>query len=240
MSRPPAERDPELSESWLELSDDLLAGVGHALNNRVAALSAVSQVIASTTEGPLTDVLSAESSRLQRAVHLLRLLVRRWAAEPEPIQLTDVLADAAELLGHHPDLRSAAIRVEADPLLPPILSERSSLLHAFCIILAPAAQAAEHAGEGAVSVRCSGNAREVRVEIPFHAPRDQAAREENEHPPAAVDPTSARGLLERAGGELSVREEGGEIAGLEVRLPTLAEARRREREGAPPAPDARG
>lgn len=228
--------DPELAgvgEAWLEASDGLLAGVGHALNNRVAALAAVGQVLASTSEGPLSRALSAESSRLQRTVQLLRLLVRRWAGEPEPIQLADVLADVAELLSHHPDLRAESIRVSADPGLPPVLSERSALTHAFCLLLIPAARAAERAGGEPLEIRCSATAAEVRVEIPFPGDADQP-------PAAAVDPLAARGLIERAGGELSAREEAGALAGLEVRLPTLTEARRREREGRPPATDAPG
>lgn len=239
MSGEPPARDPELAgagEAWLEASDGLLAGVGHALNNRVAALAAVGQVIASTTEGPLGAALSAESVRLQQAVHLLRLLVRRWSVEPEPVQLAEVLADVAELLSHHPDLREATLRVETEGSLPPLLAERSSLTHAFCILLIPAARAAERAGAGTLRVRCSATPVSVVVEVPFAA----APAAGNDEPPAAAeDPRAARGLIERAGGELSVREEGDAAASLRVSLPTLQEARRRER-GEPAPPPAGG
>lgn len=219
-------------EAWLEVSDDLLQGVGHALNNRVAALTAVGQVLAATTEGPLTSALSAESLRLQRAVQLLRLLVRRWDAEPEPLTVQDVLDDVAELVSHHPRVHTAGLRVDAEAGLMPVRAERSSLTHAFCLLLAPAVEAAERRGEDSVPVRCSGTEREVLVEIPFPTRAGEHDAESGYDPPpeAGVDPRSARGLIQRAGGELSVREEAGEPVALLVRLPTLVEARRRERE----------
>lgn len=222
----------EVREAWLEVSDDLLQGVGHALNNRVAAMTAVGQVLAATTEGPLTTALSAESSRLQRAVQLLRLLVRRWDAEPEPLTVQDVLDDVTELVSHHPRVHTAGLRVEAEAGLMPVRAERSSLTHAFCLLLAPAAEAAERRGEDSVPVRCSGTEQEVLVEIPFSSPAAGGGEEAGYDPPpgAEVDPRSARGLIQRAGGELSVREEAGEPVALLVRLPTLVEARRRERE----------
>jgi hypothetical protein len=224
----------EVREAWLEVSDDLLQGVGHALNNRVAALAAVGQVLAATTEGPLTRALSAESSRLQRAVQLLRLLVRRWDAEAEPLTVQEVLDDVAELVSHHPRVRDVGLRVEAEAGLLPVRAERSSLTHAFCLLLAPAAEAAERGGEESVPVRCTGTEREVLVEVPFPSPSPSAEGDlESGHdrpPGAGVDPRSARGLVQRAGGELSVREEAGKPVALLVRLPTLVEARRRERE----------
>src|SRR5690606_16257900 len=128
---------------WLRLNDRLLAGVGHTLNNRAAALAAVGQVLAASTTGPLSDALASESLRLQHAVQLLRLLVRRWDEEPEPLQLDEVLGGAIELLGQHPELRSGTARVEISEEVAPVWAERSSLTHAFCLLLGAALAAAE-------------------------------------------------------------------------------------------------
>lgn len=221
-------------DAWLEVSDDLLAGVGHALSNRVAALTAVGQVLAATTEGPFTKALSTESSRLQRAVQLLRLLIRRWDTEPEPIRVEDVLKDVVELLGHHPEVRNTSIRLEGAAGLAPVWSERSLLTHALCIVLSVAAEAVERAGEAELVVRCSGTMEEVRLGISF--PSGTAAvtaQGTSDEPPAGsrIDPRAARGLIKRSGGELSVQEEDGARTVLLIQLPTLMEIRRREREG---------
>ena len=181
--------DEAVDGAWLTLSDALLRGVGHAMNNRAAALSAVVQVLAATgPEGPLESALRSETGRLQRVVELLRLLPRRWESEPEPV-----------------------------------LIEPSLLIHVLCLLGTAAANEAARTGARAVTFRGSGSEDAVRVDILLGESDERLA--DPAAPGAGEDPMAAAALLARAGGELTMENEG-ELR-LSFILPTLGAARRR-------------
>ena len=213
--------------AWLTASDALLRGVGHALNNRVAALSAVVQVLASTGEGgPLHDALGDEALRLQRAVELLRLLPRRWESPPEPVLVADAVRDALEILPHHPDLPILRYDWVPEQELPPVLVEPTLLTHALCLLGQAAAEVAARTGGQAVTFRGMATEREVTIEVAGGDEGVSAGRG-GESTGANGDPTRAAPLVELAGGELRVLERSGRRLRVELGLPTLAEARRR-------------
>jgi hypothetical protein len=217
---------PAAEGAWLVVSDALLRGVGHAMNNRAAALSAVVQVLASSgPQGPLEGALRSETERLQRVVELLRLLPRRWESDPEPVLVGDLVPSALELLALHSDLPETRFAWEADGSLPPVLVEPSLLIHVLCLLGTAAAKEAARTGARAVSFRGSSDGDAVRVEIVVGEPDPSLA--DPAAPEGGEDPAAAEALLAHAGGELSV-ERDGELR-MAFRLPTLAAARRRER-----------
>lgn len=228
MSDPrPGGRAEPLAEAWLSVSDALLRGVGHALNNRVAALSAVVQVLAATGPGgPLHDALGEETARLQRAVELMRLLPRRWDSPPEPVLVPDAVREALEILPLHPDLPSLRYEWSYEGELLPVLVEPTLLTHAICLIGGAAGEAA--ARSGGAEVRFHGRGSETHVSVEISAGVEGVEGEVREEG-AVADPASAAPLVERAGGELRVLERTPGRVRVELVLPTLAEARRRER-----------
>ena len=215
--------DAPAEGAWLAVSDALLRGVGHAMNNRAAALSAVVQVLASEAEGPLEGALRAETERLQRAVELLRLLPRRWDAEPEPVLVDDLMRSAIELLTLHSDLPETRYEWTSDGALPPILVEPSLLTHVLCLLGTVAARAAARTGARAVAFHGSSTGDVVRVEISVGEGREGGA--ERAEAEERVHAGAAEALLARAGGSFRMETEGG--LRMTFSLPTLAEARRR-------------
>ena len=209
---------------WLGVSDALLRGVGHALNNRAAALSAVVQVLASEENGPLEGALRAETERLQRAVELLRLLPRRWGSEPEPVLVDDVVRSAIELLVLHADLPELRYEWTADGSLPPTLVEPSLLTHVLCLLGTAAAREAGRTGARSGSFRGSSTAETVRVEVSVGEGNPAYAGVSEEGGTADADAAGA--LIARAGGSFEMEKKGG--LRLAFTLPTLAAARRRE------------
>jgi hypothetical protein len=215
--------DPVVDAEWLALSDALVRGVGHAMNNRIAALSAVVQVLTTSGQGgPLVDALAVEAQRLLRTADLMRLLPRRWDAEAEPVLLPEVIRSAMELLPLHADLPDLTYVWQSDAELPPVLSEPSLLAHTACMMMACAAEEAARSGATRILIRGTSGPETVSLSV---GPESGWA----EYPPAVSDGESGEWALERlarrAGGELRVEKEG-----LVLEMPTLSEARRRQRE----------
>src|SRR5215212_2586486 len=89
--------EPPTSDEWRTISDELLQGLVHALNNRVAALSAFVELAKfGEEEGDPVSVLPAEIAQLQQINGLFGLLPER-RSEPEALELRAVLDDAIRL-----------------------------------------------------------------------------------------------------------------------------------------------
>lgn len=205
------------AELWLPVSSELISGVHHALNNRLGALSAVAQVLEAEmgSTHPLRAALAEEVERLQGTVRMLTLLPRRPGASAEPVLLPDLLASAVELFQLHHGVRDTPYTVEGGGDVLPVYCEPTLLAHLLITLMVAAGERARAAG-GGVRVRYSGDAREVRISVAASGAG------------AEYDEVSAEALqewAERLGGIL----EGGP-GGAQLRLPTLPEVRRRERE----------
>jgi signal transduction histidine kinase len=201
------------AEVWLPVSAELIAGVHHALNNRVGALSAVTQVLEGEMDPahPLRLALADEVKRLQATVRALTLLARPADAAPEPVLLPDLLPGITELFGLHHGVRDTECEVRVDDGVLPLYCEPTLLAHLLLTLLIAAGEAAREAGTG-VRLHASGDAREVVVTIEpegEETPRVEALGE----------------WAEELGGAVS-----GGAGRYELRLPTLPEVRRRERE----------
>lgn len=190
---------------WLTLSDELLAGLVHALNNRVTALSVCAELAALGDEQMLgQSVLLDEVGRLQRAAALVGLLPARGHAEA--MEMAPVLADAIAIHSHHPRMRAIACTVEAQAGMQPVRVPRWALLRLLLIMVDAAKRAALDTTESA-TVRLSSDDSAVRVRV--------LARE-SEAPYAVEMATLCGGVLTREGRELVLC------------LPSLSEVRRRD------------
>ncbi|HEV7994519.1 MAG TPA: hypothetical protein VGP25_22040 [Gemmatimonadaceae bacterium] len=197
------------TDDWSTLSDELLQGLVHALNNRVAALSAFVELARFEDEDadPLV-VLPEEIEQLHRVNGLFALLPSR-GSEPEALELPLVLDDALRLHAHHPRLRgeSCVVVHEGTPL--PVRAPRWALFRALLMLVHAARRSSDTVqGRGGSPLRVVGDASFVSV-----------------HVGSTAEPSAyLRSLAERCGG--SCAREGDELV---LRLPSILELRRRER-----------
>lgn len=198
---------------WIELADDLLAGLVHSLNNRVTAISVCAELASLGDEQMLAGgMLSAEVARLQKAAALLALLPARGHAEA--LEIGPVLEDAVAIHAHHPRTRAVECTVEIADSPPPVRAPRWALLRVLLILVDAAKTSARDGADASVNVRVSGDAGAARVR-------------------AAAGQTGSWGsyateLAALCEGTLSREKED-----LVIALPSLNELRRRERTGRP-------
>jgi signal transduction histidine kinase len=223
---------PSSSDAWLARSDELLGAINHALNNRLAALGSLARVMESAgpSGDPLLTMLVQEVDRLDHTLSLLRLLSREAGAEPEPILLPDLLPQVIALHRLQGAAHDVAFDAAAAASVLPILAGRSSLIRALLLFLAEAERAASGAARRPLEVQCRGDQEEVAVVAEVPAPANSPDGRDAESAGDMETTRAIEGLLVGSGGRF-VRHAGagaGE-ASLQLRLPTLSAARRRER-----------
>jgi len=197
---------------WLVLCDELLAGLVHALNNRVTAISVCAELANLGDEQMLRDgVLIVEVTRLQRLGALMGLLPAR-AHGPEALEIAPVLDEAIALHAYHPRIRAIECAVEREGTLQPVRAPRWALLRLLLLVVDGAKAGAFDARRDAVTVRVSSDEAAVRV---------RAIARESEGAYMAEMASLCGGAIAREGEELVVT------------LPSLAEVRRRERGSSP-------
>ena len=144
-------------DTWVRLSDSLIGGIAHALSNRIATLSALSELMRmEDSPAENADMLRQEVGRLELLVHHLRLLVDESAAPPEALQLPEVTAAAIALHKYHRDLRDVTVLMGGDITVEPVHISRSRLVRALltCDLPSGVAQPAE---QGIVNPKVVGS-----------------------------------------------------------------------------------
>ena len=196
------------SDDWRAISDELLQGLVHALNNRVASLSAFVELAKlGDEEGDPVTVLPTEITQLHRLNALFGMLPER-TSDAEALELRGVLDDAIRLHEYHPRLRSERITVELEGAPAVVRAPRWALGRALVMLVhsAKLAPGSRHASEGGtLRVRGDDTTISVRVVTALEPSADLAA------------------LAERCNG--SVAREAGELV---LRMPSVRELRRRE------------
>jgi hypothetical protein len=194
---------------WAALSDALLAGLVHMLNNRVTALSVCAELASMGDAQMVTDgVLTTEVRRMQAAIALIGLMSSR-PHQPEALELRPLLDDALAIHAHHPRTRLVECEVVAKGAMQPVRAQRWALLRLMLVLVDAAKEAATSATTRAV-FRLASDEREVRLHIV--TPSDGG-------PYAAEMAATCGGALSRSGEELVLT------------LPSLLALRQREREG---------
>jgi hypothetical protein len=202
-------RGVPVSDDWRTISEELLQGLVHALNNRVAALSAFVELARlGDEEGDPLTVLSQEIAQLHQVNGLFGLLPER-RSEPEALELRVVLDDAIRLHEHHPTLRGEHVAVTYEGAPGAVRAPRWALVRAMVMLVHIAKRTRGSARGDAAPLRVRGEQASVGVHIvtPMEPSTDLVA------------------LAERCGGEIA--REHDELV---LRLPSLRELRRRERE----------
>ena len=193
---------------WAALSDALLAGLVHMLNNRVTALSVCAELATMGDEQMLSSgVLTTEVRRMQAASALIGLLPMR-PHPPEALELRPVLDSALEMHAHHPRTRLVECTVEMQDAMQPVRAPRWALLRLMLVLVDVAKEAMPDSATSA-RVRLWSTARDAGVRVV--TPSDGG-------PYGAEMAALCGGMLTRDGDELVLT------------LPSLTTLRQRERE----------
>lgn len=218
-------------DQWLRVSEKVLKGLNHQLTNRVASLEAVVGIL--DDDQPFDpQVLRALAGEVSRLNHLLQLF-RCMPAEPfvgaEPVRLQDIVPQVLELHGHHADLRNIPVVVDADCDTLPLLVRPSALLRCLLVALESGAGNSLRAGkhEG-LHLTYHGDAARVRIVVEAPQPVGQALFAGEGSIVHAVRNALAHAFAQVNATVISTAE--GERIRYELRLPSLPEARRLERE----------
>lgn len=110
-----------LDHSWESVSEEIIAGIGHDLSDRLSSLYGIVQLgeLEQSIEGGVGESIRSELDRVLELIELLRAIPRPRAEGIEPIRLTDLLPTIGALLGRHRGLEGTELRSEAvtDPLV---------------------------------------------------------------------------------------------------------------------------
>jgi hypothetical protein len=167
-------------------------------------------------------------ARLGALMQLYRMLPAEQQIRPEPVRLQELTPQVLELHAYHADLRGVGCEITHDAEALPILVRPSALLRVLLVLLENAAGETRRAGRRTpVRLSYAGDAADVRIVLTADAvqPYDQRARE------GLID--ASRAALAHARGKIGyVIDTITEPATFryEIRLPTLPEVRRLERE----------
>lgn len=205
-------------EEWIELVDQALQGLHHALNNRIGSLSALvelSQMGDLPADGSGLENLGADLTRLQDCNRMVRLLVRDCVAGEEPLILDDVMTDVFAIHRYLHDVRELQVTIVPSRHVEPVRVERWALVHALTLLLADAKQLAKDT-ESAVRAVTESDEQWVAVQFHVGAP-----------PIAETPPRRGRYAEVLAAGFGGV--VGRRAGVVELRLPTLKARRAADR-----------
>jgi hypothetical protein len=205
----PRPDDAPAGDDWRTISEELLKGLVHALNNRVAALSAFVELakLGDEEEDPLA-VLPLEIGHLHQVNALFGLLPQR-GSEPEPLELRAVFDDALRLHEHHPRFRGEPVSLTFEGAPSAVRAPRWALMRAMVMLVhAAKREARSERGRGAI-IRVRGDDTTIAVHVPTTEP-------------ASADLDA---LVAQCGGRMACTSDE-----LVLTMPSLRELRRRERD----------
>lgn len=214
-------------DRWLQLHDDLLSGLSHSFSNGLAAVSAVSGVLA----GALSDGLAVDNrllgglikstDDLEHVLHALRLLSVRRDAAVQPVLVEDVTDMARSLLAYHPLHGASAVSLEATGTIVPIMADPGTMAHVLLLLLVFAADTQHDRGPAQLVLRADIADEEVILSSPvlIDRARAMAAR-------SAEDCASINWLLAGGGDARGYAEVGPK--GCRVHVPVLGAHRGRK------------
>jgi hypothetical protein len=200
---------------WLDVVDQALQGLHHALNNRIGSLSAVVELYQLGGAAPDSagfENLAADLKRLEECNRVMRLLPRDAVVGEESLILDDVVADVLAIHRYLHDVRDVQVTIVPTRYVEPVRVERWAAVRVLTLLFNDAKRLAKASG-AAVRASTESDEQWVRVELRVGTP------------PVVDVPVSARGryaeLVAEGFGGLVTRKAGA----VELRLPTLKSRR---------------
>jgi nitrogen-specific signal transduction histidine kinase len=203
-----------LDIAWSTVRDAVLRGLTHALSNRVMAITTLADLAGDASAVTTTrTVLASEAVRLDALLQQFRLLSPAAPAPAEPLNIADVLAPLVDLAGRHPDVVGTPCDVRLTAGVQPAFVDAGQVGRIVPALVVAAMRAARRLQPPRVQVDVRGDARWVVVGA------------------AAGDAVGAGSLPDEtnAGVPAIGIFETPRGARYELRMPTLAAARRRDR-----------
>jgi len=202
---------PVSADEWLDLVDQVLLGLDHALNNRLGALRAFAELLRDEhwrTTSAATDSVQKELARLEETTSVVRLLARPGQPSMSGLILEEAMTDVVRIQSMLYDVRDVPLDFVPGPPLEPVWSERTALIRLLSVTLYRLRRSAREAGSASGSaVRVSTESDEQWARIRFSSSKPMS---ESAISVYAASVASSVGAEWRFG--------GGQ---LELRLPTL-------------------
>ena len=163
-SRERSDSSSVAGDDWLPVLEALLEGFNHSLNNRVAALGGIAQLLemklASRDEGGRS--VATEVALLREQMGLMRHLAPPRKNPREAGRAGDALRTAAKLLFQHREARTHKYEIAEEPSeLEPLLLLRADHVRVGVLVLLAASEGAKH--EIRVNVKFEARAGAVRI-----------------------------------------------------------------------------
>jgi hypothetical protein len=206
-------------DEWVELVEEALQGLHHALNNRIGSLSALVELYQLgelPPDGSSFENLATDLARLEDCNRLVRLLPRDGMSGEEPLILDDVVADVLAIHRFLHDVRDLQVTIIPTRYVEPVRAERWALMRVLTLLLNDAKRLGKELKAG-IRVVTESDEQWVRVEFRVGSPLVADA-------PAARSPYADR-LGVKFGGTISRRPGVAEL-----RMPTLKARRAADRQ----------
>jgi hypothetical protein len=159
-------------EEWLELVEEALQGLHHALNNRIGSLSALVELQQLGELPPDSSAfasLAADLKRLEECNRMVRLVTRDAAVGEEPLILDDVLADVFAIHHFLHEVRDLQVTIVPNRFVEPVRAERWALVRVLALLLNEAKRLAKDVGS-VVRAATESDEQWVRVEFRVGSP----------------------------------------------------------------------
>lgn len=213
-SHPPTPRSVS-SDDWLDLVDQVLLGLDHALNNRLGALRAFAELLRDEhwrSTSAATDSVQKELARLEETTSVVRLLARPGQPTKSGLILEEVMTDVVRIQSMLYDVRDVTADFVPGPPIEPVWSERAALIRLLSVTLYGLRRSARERGGSGGSA--TGDAVRVSMESDEQWARIRFASSK----PISESAISAYAAFVASSVGAEWRFGGGQ---LELRLPTL-------------------
>ena len=113
---------PVSADEWLDLVDQVLLGLDHALNNRLGALRAFAELLRDEhwrTTSAATDSVQKELARLEETTSVVRLLARPGQPTKSGLILEEAMTDVVRIQSMLYDVRDVTADFVPGPPIEP-------------------------------------------------------------------------------------------------------------------------
>jgi PAS domain S-box-containing protein len=231
-----------LQREKLAAVGQLVSGVAHELNNPLAAITALSELLLSTppsappADAEQRDMLAtihAEARRASKIISSLLLFARQRRPERRPTDLNRVLLDVLALRQHALSAAQVEVATDLDADLPATWADASQLQQVFLNLLANAEQALRaHAGRKELRVRTRRDGDRLVASVSDTGPGVPAAVLDRIFEPfyttkpmgegTGLELSISDGIVREHGGQIRVDSRPGAGATFSVELPLAA------------------
>ena len=215
---------PKAGEVWEDVSGAIVRGLVHALNNRIATIEGVAATLEDDDNDTISRHLRSEGERLRTLTETTRHIAVERSAGAETCTFPDVLSAAMQLASLHPDLRDLHVDVRGDDGLPALRLRLRRAQHAMLLGLLAAAR---DGGGGDDLIALCTETPDERVEILLRPLKKRGGTDAEPELTEALC-AAADAMLHSDGGEVELQARS--VRSVVIRLPSLAFAKRKERE----------